>query len=370
MIANKRDYYEILGVQKNATNGELKKAFRQKALQYHPDKNPGSKESEDKFKEAAEAYEVLKDPEKRNLYDHFGHEGLKGAGVGFGGFEDIFSSFGGIFDDFFNFGGQRSRAGTAAQQGADLRYDFKISFIDAAFGKEMDIDVEKKVNCSTCNSTGVKPGTNPETCSACRGMGQVTRAQGFFSITTTCPQCHGQGKIIKTPCKKCSGAGTVLKPKTINLKIPPGVDSGTRLRLHGEGEPGKFGGPAGDLYVFINVKSHELFERDGYDVYCKIPISFSQATLGAEIEVPTLNSSQTLRIPPGTHSNTTFRLKGAGIQHIKGFGRGDQIIVVFLKTPDNLTKRQEELFRELAEINGETVLEKTRGFFPKYKKKK
>jgi molecular chaperone DnaJ len=367
MMTNKRDYYEILGVQKNVSEPELKKAYRQKALQYHPDKNQGNKESEEKFKEASEAYEVLKDTEKKNLYDRFGHEGLKGAGIGFSGFEDAFSSFGDIFEDFFGFGG-RSRSGNAAHQGADLRYDMKISFLDAAFGKELDISVEKKVECSACNSTGAKPGTSPETCSHCHGVGQISTSQGFFSIRTTCPNCHGQGQAIKTPCKDCRGAGSVLRPKKINVKIPAGVDNGTRLRLQGEGEPGKFAGPPGDLYVFLRVEPHDFFERNKYDIYCKVPVSISQAVLGADIEIPTLNSSHKLRIPRSTQSGTIFQLEGAGIQHIKGYGRGNQIISVFVKTPTRLTKQQEELFRELAKISGEKVLEKSKGFFQRRKK--
>ena len=366
-MTNKRDYYEVLGVQKNASESELKKAYRQKALQYHPDKNQGNKESEEKFKEASEAYEVLKDSEKKNLYDRFGHEGLKGAGIGFNGFEEAFSSFGDIFEDFFGFGGQ-SRSRTAAHQGADLRYNMKISFLDAAFGKELDISVEKKVECSACNSTGAKPGTSPETCSHCHGVGQISTSQGFFSIRTTCPSCHGQGQAIKTPCKDCRGAGSVLRPKKINVKIPAGVDNGTRLRLQGEGEPGKFGGPPGDLYVFLRVEPHDFFERNKYDIYCKIPISISQAVLGADIEIPTLNSSHKLRIPRSTQSGTIFQLEGAGIKHIKGYGRGNQIISVFVKTPSSLTKQQEELFRELAKISGEKVLEKSKGFFQRRKK--
>ena len=366
-MTNKRDYYEILGVQKNVSESELKKAYRQKALQYHPDKNQGNKESEEKFKEASEAYEVLKDPEKKNLYDRFGHEGLKGAGIGFSGFEDAFSSFGDIFEDFFGFG-ERSRSRTAAHQGADLRYDMKISFLDAAFGKELDISIEKKVECSACNSTGAKPGTSPETCSHCHGVGQISTSQGFFSIQTTCPNCHGQGQTIKTPCKDCRGVGSVLRPKKINVKIPAGVDNGTRLRLQGEGEPGKFGGPPGDLYVFLRVEPHDFFERNKYDIYCKIPISISQAVLGADIEIPTLNSSHKLRIPRSTQSGTIFQLEGAGIKHIKGYGRGNQIISVFVKTPSSLTKQQEELFRELAKISGEKVLEKSKGFFQRRKK--
>lgn len=362
MITNKRDYYEILGVQKNSSTAELKKAYRQKALKYHPDKNPGNKASEDKFKEAAEAYGILKDSEKRSLYDRFGHEGLKGAHVGFGGFEDISSSFGDIFDDFFGFGGH-SRSRTSARQGADLRYDLQISFIDAAFGKEMDISVEKKVECSTCNSTGAKAGTSPEPCLHCRGVGQITKSQGFFSIRTTCPYCHGQGKVIKNPCGNCRGTGSVLKAKKINVKIPPGVDNGTRLRLQGEGEPGGLGGHPGDLYVFLLVKAHEFFERDGYDIYCKVPISFSQAALGADIEVPTLNSTHKLRVPAGTQSDAVFQLEGAGIQHLRGYGRGNQIITVDLKTPAKLTKQQDELFRELAQLSNENVLKKNKGFF-------
>jgi molecular chaperone DnaJ len=337
-------------------------------MQYHPDKNPGNKESEENFKEAAEAYEVLKNPEKKNLYDRFGHEGLKGAGIEFNGFEDVVSSFGGIFEDLFGFGG-RGRSRTAAHQGADLRYDMKISFLDAAFGKELDISVEKKVECSTCNSTGAKPGTSPETCSHCHGAGQISTSQGFFSIRTTCPNCHGLGQAIKTPCKDCRGTGALLKPKKINVKIPAGVDNGTRLRLQGEGEPGKFGGPPGDLYVFLHVEPHDFFERDKYDIYCKVPISFSQAALGADIEVPTLNSSQKLRIPRGTQGGSVFQLEGAGIQHIKGYSRGNQIISVYLKTPTKLTKQQEELFRELAKINREKVIDKTKGFFQRRKEK-
>ncbi len=369
MISNKRDYYEILGVTKNASESELKKAYRQKAMQFHPDKNQGDKESEEKFKEAAEAYEVLKNPQKRNLYDRFGHEGLKGSSVGFGGFDEVFSSFGDIFEDFFGMGGRRGQGRSGARQGADLRYDLKISFNDAAFGKELDVKVDKKAACTACNSTGSKPGTTPEQCSHCHGVGEVTRAQGFFSMTTTCPHCHGQGSAIKYPCKTCRGTGTVQEPKTIKVTIPAGVDNGTRLRLQGEGEPGKLGGPSGDLYVFLFVEAHDFFERDGHDIYCKVPISFSQATLGADVEVETLKDIYKLRIPSGTQSGAVFRLEGAGIQHLRGFGRGDQIISIYLKTPEKLSKRQDELFRELAEINGENVLEKTKGFFQRRNKK-
>jgi len=349
----KRDYYEILGVPRNATGNEIKKAYRQLALQYHPDRNPGDKEAEEKFKEAAEAYEVLRDPEKRSLYDRFGHEGLKGTGfTGFSGFEDIFSSFGSIFEDFFGFG-TRTRSRTAPQVGADLRYDLKISFLDAAFGKEKTVTLEKMQTCGSCQGTGAKSGTTPETCPTCKGRGQVMHSQGFFSISTTCPQCHGEGTIIRNPCAKCKGRGKVKKRKTVTIKIPAGVETGTRLRLEGEGEMGIRGGPPGDLYVIIFVDEHEFFDRKGNDITCQIPISFPQAALGAKIEVPTLEGKSELDIPRGTQTGEVFKLKGLGIPHLRGFGRGDQYVQVIVKTPTKLTKRAEELLREFAEVSGE-----------------
>ena len=349
----KRDYYEILGVPRNATGNEIKKAYRQLALQYHPDRNPGDKEAEEKFKEAAEAYEVLRDPEKRSLYDRFGHEGLKGTGfTGFSGFEDIFSSFGSIFEDFFGFG-TRTRSRTAPQVGADLRYDLKISFLDAAFGKEKTVTLEKMQTCGSCQGTGAKSGTTPETCPTCKGRGQVMHSQGFFSISTTCPQCHGEGTIIRNPCAKCKGRGKVKKRKTVTIKIPAGVETGTRLRLEGEGEMGIRGGPPGDLYVIIFVDEHEFFDRKGNDITCQIPISFPQAALGAKIEVPTLEGKSELDIPRGTQTGEVFKLKGLGIPYLRGFGRGDQYVQVIVKTPTKLTKRAEELLREFAEVSGE-----------------
>ncbi|MBI4379106.1 MAG: molecular chaperone DnaJ [Nitrospinae bacterium] len=359
----KRDYYEILGVQKNASENDLKKAYRKLAMQYHPDRNPDNKGAEEKFKEAAEAYEVLRDPEKRNLYDTYGHEGLKSTGfTGFRGFEDIFTSFGDIFEDFFGFG-TRKRERTYAQAGADLRYDLEISFMDAVKGKETEIEIEKYENCVNCNGSGAAPGTEPTICPLCRGSGQVTRSQGFFHISTTCHHCHGEGRVIKDPCKECRGTGNIKRKRGLYVKIPPGVDTGSTLRLKGEGEEGKRGGPHGDLYVVLRVKEHEFFQRDGYDIICQVPISFSQAALGAEIEVPTLNDTEKLTIPRGTQTGKILKLEGAGIPHVRGYGRGNQIIQVVVKTPTKLTKRQEELLKELSEISGEEVRHKEKGFF-------
>ena len=362
----KRDYYEILGIKKGASESDIKKAYRKLAMQYHPDRNPGSKEAEEKFKEAAEAYEVLRDPEKRNLYDAYGHEGLKGTGfTGFRGFEDIFTSFGDIFEDFFGFGAKR-RERTYAQSGADLRYDMEISFLDAVNGKETEIEMDRYETCLTCNGTRAAPGTEPVTCPLCGGSGQITRSQGFFLISTTCHQCHGEGRVIRDPCKECRGTGSVKKKKRLSVKIPAGVDTGSTLRLKGEGEEGKRGGPSGDLYIVLHIGEHEFFKRDGFDIAYQVPISFSQAALGAEIDIPTLNGTTKLTIPKGTQTGKFLKLEGIGIPHIKGHGRGDEIVEVIVKTPTKLTKRQEELLRELAEASGEEVKGKGKGFFGKF----
>lgn len=349
----KEDYYKILGVERNTPPEEIKKSYRKLALKYHPDKNPGNKEAEDKFKEAAEAYEVLSDPEKRQIYDRFGHEGLRGSGFqGFSGFEDIFSSFGDIFEDIFGFtGGRRTR--TAPRSGADFRYDLKISFMDAAFGTTTEINVEKYQGCSECGGTGAFPGSEPVLCSECNGRGQVTRASGFFSISTTCPKCGGAGTIIEKPCKLCRGSGKEKVRKSVQLKIPAGVETGSRLRLRGEGGEGEFGGPMGDLYVFIYVESHNFFEREGNDITCKVPISMTQAALGASIEVPTLNGNEKIKIPKGTQHGKLFRLKGKGIPHLRGFGKGDQIVQTIIEIPTNLKGREEKFLREFAKMRGE-----------------
>ncbi len=359
---SQRDYYQVLNVTRQASESELKKAYRQLAMQHHPDKNPNDKAAEEKFKEAAEAYEVLKDPEKRQLYDQFGHEGLKGRG-GFNGFDDIASSFGDIFQDFFGGGG-----GQREQTGADLRLDVTVSFAEAAFGTEKKVEIRKHGNCSTCNGSGAKAGTRPKTCSTCRGTGQVMRTQGFFNMASPCPHCEGQGQIIETPCNTCRGQGRVPENKTINATIPAGVDNGSRLRLKGEGEAGPPGIRAGDLYIFINVATHEIFQRQEYDVYCRLNLSFSQAALGAEIEVPLLNDeSKVIKVKAGTQSGEMMRIAGAGIPHVRGSGRGDQIIQMMIETPKKLNKKQKELFQELAEIEGNPIKETLKGFFQKLK---
>lgn len=351
----KRDYYEILGVPRNADDGEIKKAYRQLALKYHPDRNPGNKEAEERFKEASEAYEVIRDPEKRSLYDRFGHEGLRGTGFsGFSGFEDIFSSFSDIFEDFFGFGTGRRRE-TGPKKGADLRYDLTISFMDAVLGKVKEIEIERFEVCGTCKATGIQPGTKKETCAACRGSGQVIHSQGFFTLRTTCSRCRGQGFFIPHPCENCRGTGKVKKPKKIPLKIPAGVDTGSRLRVSGEGMEGERGGRPGDLYVVLNVEPHPFFERQGDDVLCQIPISFPQAALGAEMEIPTLNGSKKLTIPPGTQSGEVFTLRSLGIPHLHGFGKGDQHIHVVVKIPTKLNKRQKELLKEFASLEGKEL---------------
>jgi len=362
-MATKRDYYEILGVSRNADENEIKAKYRRLALKYHPDRNPGNKEAEEKFKEAAEAYEVLRDPEKRRIYDQFGHEGLAGTGFsGFRGFDDIFSSFGDIFEEFFGFGARRGGR-TAARRGADLRYDLTIDFMAAAFGTETEIEIEKLVTCPTCEGTGCRPGTYPETCQYCGGSGQVSRTQGFFSIRTTCPNCHGEGRVIAHQCRECRGTGKVKRKKKVTVRIPAGVDSGSRLRLTGEGESGTRGGPPGDLYIFITVRPHEFFKRQNNDVICQVPISFVDAALGVDVTVPTLTGNKRLHIPRGTQPGDVFRFKGEGIPSLRGYGRGDQIIQVIVKTPTHLTRKQENLLKEFARLESSKLSSKIKKMF-------
>jgi len=347
---DEKDYYQILGVSREVSEDEIKKSYRKIAMQYHPDRNPGNKDAEEKFKLASEAYEVLRDSEKRQIYDRYGVEGLKGTGfTGFRGVEDIFSTFGDIFEDFFGFG-STSRRRTRSRPGADLRYDLKISFLDAAFGTETEIEIPRTVVCDACQGTGAKPGTQPSACPACRGTGQVTRSQGFFTISTTCTQCHGEGRVNPHPCKECRGMGRVRKTRKLQIKIPPGVDTGAKLRLRGEGEEGERGSSPGDLFVFIYIEPHEFFSRDGDDVLCQIPISFVQASLGADIDVPTLSGQKPFKIPRGVESGDLLRLKGEGFPRLRSSGRGDQVIQVIVRTPKDLTKRQEELLREFEEL--------------------
>ncbi len=348
---DEKDYYKILEVSRDATEDQIKKSYRKIAMQFHPDRNPGNKDAEEKFKIASEAYEVLRDPEKREIYDRYGIEGLKGTGfTGFRGFEDIFSAFGDIFEDFFGFGGTGRRR-SRVRQGADLRYDLKISFHNAAFGTETEIEIPKSVACEACNGTGAKPGTYPSHCPNCKGTGQVTRSQGFFTISTTCSQCRGEGSIISHPCKECRGHGKVRTTRKIQIKIPPGVDTGSKLRIRGEGEEGERGGSSGDLFVFIYVEPHDFFSREGDDIICQILVSFPQAALGTEMEVPTLSGTRNLTIPKGTESGEVLRIKGEGFTKMRGYGRGDQIVQIIVKTPKNLTRRQEEILKEFEELS-------------------
>ncbi|MBW1893646.1 MAG: molecular chaperone DnaJ [Deltaproteobacteria bacterium] len=368
-MANKRDYYEVLGVDRNATEAEIKKAYRKVAIKFHPDKNPGDKEAEENFKEGAEAYEVLHDSQKRQIYDQYGHQGLEGTGFsGFGGFEDIFSSFGDIFEDFFGFNsGGRSRGG--GRQGADLRYDMRLEFMDAVFGTETEIELEKMETCPTCDGTMCEPGTSPDVCRQCGGSGQASRSQGFFIVRATCPSCRGQGKTISSPCLNCRGAGQIRVEKKVSLKIPAGVDNGSRLRLTGEGEAGVGGGPPGDLYVFIHVKPHDYFTRENTHVICNVPISFVQAALGDEIKVKTLEGKETLKIPKGVQFGETFRFHGKGIPSLRDGRRGDQVIIVEIKTPTNLSKKQETLLYDFAKLESDKLSSKFRRFIKKHAEK-
>ena len=368
----KRDYYEILGVSRSADAEEIKKSYRKLALQYHPDRNPGDKGAEERFKEAAEAYEVLHDSQKRQIYDQYGHEGLQGTGfTGFRGFEDIFSSFSDVFEEFFGFGGG-FRSTNRPAQGADLRYDLKLEFAEAVFGKETEIRVPRHEKCEMCDGSGIEPGYEAQRCPTCAGRGQVTNTQGFFRISTTCPDCRGAGQIITHPCVNCHGAGLVEVTQKIKLNIPAGVSNGTRLRVRGEGEPGFRGGPPGDLYVIMFVEPHELFEREGDDIVCRLPISFVQATLGTTIDVPTLDGYEKISIKKGSQPGDHMRLRNKGVPHLRGLGRGDQIVILDIRTPIGLNRRQEEILREFADLEGNQVNDKHHhwNLFGKKNKKK
>ncbi len=369
----KRDYYEILGVTKTATEVEIKAAYRKLAIQHHPDKNPDDHTAEEKFKEAAEAYSVLSDAQKRASFDRFGHAGV-GAGAGGAGFDPGFSNIEDIFD-LFGFGdmfGGRGGAGsqrrTAAQRGADLRYDLEITLEEAATGKEEKLNIPRLETCDECDGKGTESGTEPETCVTCNGSGQTRYQQGFFSVMRTCPNCGGKGRIIKSPCKKCRGAGRVEKEKTLEIKIPAGVETGSRLRITGEGEAGASGGATGDLYVVIHVAEHEMFERQGANLYVSTPISFAQAALGAEIKVKTLDGEQDLKIPAGTQTGSVFRLKSQGMPALGGRGKGDLFAAATIITPKNLTKEQRKLLEQFAEVEDadfqdESFIDKVRNIF-------
>ena len=351
---SKRDYYEVLGVSRSATDVEIKSSYRKLAMKYHPDKNPGDKAAEEKFKEAAEAYAVLADTDKRHMYDRFGHAGLGGAATGgfdpnvFTGFEDILGGLGDIFGigDIFG-GGARRRAGP--QRGSDLRYDLEISFEESANGTSTTIQIPRQETCETCHGSGAQPGTRATTCPQCHGRGQLRYQQGFFTVARTCGQCRGTGQVITTPCTACRGAGRVQKEKKITVKIPAGIATGQRLRITGEGEAGPGGGPHGDLYVVVHVQEHPFFQRDGNDLFCEIPLNFPTLALGGKIRIPTLEGHETFEVPEGTQSGSTFRLRGRGMPDVTGRGHGDLLITVKVVTPKKLTRDQRKLLEELGE---------------------
>ncbi|MEM7429584.1 MAG: molecular chaperone DnaJ [Pseudomonadota bacterium] len=373
---SKRDFYDVLGVSRGADEKELKSAYRKLAKQYHPDTNQGDSSAEQKFKEVSEAYDILKDPQKRAAYDQFGHQAFEGGGPGGpGGFGPDFSSsmsdiFEDLFGEFMGGGGQgrgRGRGGSSAQRGSDLRYNMEIELTEAYEGKTAQIRVPTSVKCGECDGSGAKPGSSPSTCSMCGGQGQVRAQQGFFTIQRTCPTCHGRGQVITDPCADCSGQGRVTKDRTLSVNIPAGVEDGTRIRLSGEGEAGVRGGPAGDLYIFVSIRPHDFFQRDGADLYCRVPIAMTTAALGGEIEVPTIDGKKVrVTIPDGAQSGKQFRLKTKGMPVLRSKQTGDLHIQVSVETPVNLSKRQKELLQEF-ESEARNNSPQSEGFFSKAK---
>jgi molecular chaperone DnaJ len=350
---SKRDYYEVLGVQRTAVDSDIKSAYRKLAMKHHPDRNPGNTAAEESFKEAAEAYAVLADAEKRSLYDRFGHAGVSASGGGggfdpstFSGFEDILGGLGDIFGFGDVFGGGRRRGGP--QRGADLRYDLEIAFEEAARGAETTIQIPRQETCEPCAGSGSAPGSSPSPCAQCRGQGQVRFQQGFFTVARTCPQCRGAGRIITKPCQKCGGAGRVPKERKLTVRIPAGIATGQQLRMQNEGEGGVAGGPPGHLFVVVHVKDHEFFRRDGVNLFCEIPVNFTMVALGGELQVPTLDGTENVKVPEGTQTGTTFRLKGKGMPDVSGHGKGDLFATVQVRTPKKLSKDQRHLIEQLA----------------------
>jgi len=379
----KEDYYGLLGVDRNVAPEDLKKAYRKKAVQFHPDKNPGNKQAEEMFKKVSEAYEVLQDADKRAAYDRYGHAAFDGAGArgaggmsGAGGFHDPFDIFrevfnqgggGGIFEEMFG-GGGGGRGRDGGRDGADLRYDLEITLEEAARGEEREISFRKLMACEHCHSTGAEPGSKRVTCPTCRGSGQIRRSGGIIVFAQTCPTCGGSGTKLEKPCTACRGEGRVPKTAKITVRIPPGVDTGSRLRSSGNGEAGAAGGSPGDLYIVLTVKEHELFERHGDDLFCEIPIKFTLATLGGSIEVPTLSGKAALKIPASTQSGTTFRLRGKGMPHLRGGSHGDQLVRVHVEVPSSLTSEQRRLLEEFGRVSGDAAEPTSRSFFEKAKK--
>ena len=373
--ATKTDFYELLGVGKGASDAELKTAYRKLAMQYHPDRNPDNPAAEAKFKECSEAYGVLSDPEKRAAYDRFGHAAFQGGagaggggnpfqGGGFGG-QDVGDIFGDIFGEMFNMGG--NKRGSRVQRGRDLRYDMSLEFTEAVFGVEREITIKRAETCEGCDGTGSAKGTQPKTCPACKGAGQVRFQQGFFSVARACAQCAGTGTIVTDPCKVCNGQTVTEHEHKLLVKVPAGVEQDTRIRYQGEGEGGRFGGPAGDLYVILSVKKHKFFERDGDDLHCVMPISFPQATLGTELEIETLEGAETIKIPEGTQSGREFKLRGKGVPHLNERGKGDLVVEIRVATPTKLTKQQRELMKQLEETMVVENEPHSRGLFGKMK---
>ena len=371
--ATKTDFYDLLGVSKGASEAELKTAYRKLAMQYHPDRNPDNPAAEAKFKECSEAYGVLSDPEKRAAYDRFGHAAFQGAGGGggnpfqgggFGG-QDVGDIFGDIFGEMFNMGGNRK--GSRVQRGRDLRYDLSLEFTEAVFGVEKEITIRRAETCEGCNGTGAAKGTQPKTCPTCKGAGQMRFQQGFFSVARTCSQCNGTGTIVTDPCKVCNGQTVTEHEHKLLVKVPAGVEQDTRIRYQGEGEGGRFGGPAGDLYVILSVKKHKFFERDGDDLHCVMPISFPQATLGTELPIETLEGLETIKIPEGTQSGREFKLRGKGVPHLNERGKGDLVVEIRVATPTKLTRQQRELMKQLEETMVVENEPHSRGLFGKMK---
>ena len=369
-ISDKKDFYQVLGVPRNATPEEIKKAYRKLALKYHPDRNPGDADAEEMFKEASEAYGVLSDQKKRTVYDQFGHDGLRGgSGGGYGGFtdiHDIFGSFSDIFEDLFGgggMGGARGRGG--ARRGDDLRYDLTLTLVEAASGCEQTLEVPRHETCHACSGAGAEPGSSPRTCPQCQGMGQVRFSQGFFSVSRMCDRCGGTGRIIENPCQTCQGSGLEMARRKLTVKIPAGVDTGIRLRMTGEGEAGLGSGPPGDLYIFLTVEPHPFFERHGDDLLCSVPITFVDACLSSEVEVPTLSGKVSLKVPAGTQSGKVFKLRGKGMPNPRGYGQGDIRVQVRVETPTHLSAKQKELLREFGEISGDKTYPEKKSFLEK-----
>jgi molecular chaperone DnaJ len=364
----KRDYYEVLGVQRGAADAELKGAYRKLAMKYHPDRNPGDSNAEHHFKEINEAYEVLKDGDKRAAYDRFGHAAFEQAAGGHGFGAEFASSFADIFDDFFGMGGGRRGRASGRERGADLRYNMEISLEEAYAGKSAQIKIPASITCDVCSGSGAKPGTRPKVCSTCGGQGKVRHAQGFFTLERTCPSCHGRGQVIDTPCAACAGLGRVTRERTLSVNIPPGVEDGTRIRISGEGEAGLRGGPSGDLYIFLSIAAHDFFQRDGADLHCRAPIAMTTAALGGELEVPTIDGSKSrVKIPEGTQSGRRFRLPAKGMPVLRSKQIGDMHVQVVVETPQNLTKRQRELLAEFQKLSSHDNHPETSGFFGRVK---